>query len=102
MQLNGELTCTETLVIQGTVTGTIAHGNHVVIEQEGHISGSVQSRRLTIEGTVDGNMSAVEGVVVRNTANLHGHVSGARITVDQGTDIGDVVLDGCIGLSAGE
>lgn len=102
VQLHGELTGTEMLVIQGTVTGTIAHGNHVVVEQDGQINGSVQSRRLTIEGTVDGNVSAIERVVVRNTANLHGHITGARITVDHGTDIGDVVLDGRIGLSAGE
>src|SRR5207302_10515343 len=83
--INGEVTGSEPLYIDGRVEGSInLAGNRVTIGRNGVVSANVVAREIVIIGKVRGNLSASDRVDIRNEGSLTGDVVAQRISIEDG------------------
>jgi cytoskeletal protein CcmA (bactofilin family) len=85
IDLTGELTGAEDLLVEGRVQGKIRlPQNSVTVGAKGRISADVQARVVEIEGEVDGHVTAEEIVLLRKSARVKGDLSAPRVVIEDG------------------
>ena len=85
IQIKGELTGSEDLIIDGKVDGKIELNNHhLTIGPEGRIVADIRAKRITIRGKVRGNVTAKEIVEIREGGTLRGDIVTPRIAFQEG------------------
>ena len=83
--VKGEITGSESLLVEGRVEGTInLPGNRVTIGRNGQVSANITAREIIVQGKVAGNVSASDRLDVRSEGSLTGDVVAARISVEDG------------------
>jgi len=84
LQVNGEISGAEDLLIDGDVQGSIALREQVLtIGPSGHVRASINAGQVIVHGTVNGNISA-KRVELKSSANVTGDVSTERIIMEDG------------------
>ena len=73
-----------TLIIDGTVAGTIQSKGKVIIGGSGHIEGEIQCKNAVIEGKFNGTLVVTELLQVKETAVVEGDVNTAKLLVHTG------------------
>jgi cytoskeletal protein CcmA (bactofilin family) len=81
----GEVTGTESLVIDGKVEGSInLPGSLVSVGPNGKVAANISARDVVVMGKVRGNIAATDRVEVRVEGSLTGDVTTARISIEDG------------------
>lgn len=84
--INGELSGSEDLTIEGRVDGKIELRNHVLtIGSNGRITAQVAAKAIVVLGHVKGNLSATEKVDIRETGSVEGDIVAPRVAIADGS-----------------
>lgn len=97
IEIRGEVTGDEDLVIQGHVDGSIELEEHAVtVGPDGEVKASILGRVITVEGRVEGDLSAGEQIILRSSARVEGDIEAPRVMLEDGArfrgsvEMGDV------------
>ncbi|HTM26443.1 MAG TPA: polymer-forming cytoskeletal protein [Vicinamibacterales bacterium] len=83
--VEGKITSTQDLRIDGAVQGTIEVGRHgLVIGASAAIRANLSARSILISGAVTGNVAATERIDLQPTASVEGDVSAPRVAMADG------------------
>jgi cytoskeletal protein CcmA (bactofilin family) len=83
--IQGEVTGSEPLYIEGRVEGMISlPGSRVTVGQSGIVSANINAGEIIILGKVRGNVTASDRVDIRSDASLTGDVVAARVSIEDG------------------
>ena len=92
IQIKGDLTGNEDLVIEGQVEGRVdLPNNQLTVGSEGKVKADLTAKAVIVIGHVTGNISATERVEVQATGIVDGDVRAPRLIVQEGA-----VLNGAI------
>ena len=81
--VEGKISRKGTLVIKGTVTGTLV-GDTVVIAEEGALIAQTKVSSITIGGRFEGDITASNELILLSTGNCSGTVACKDLTVESG------------------
>jgi cytoskeletal protein CcmA (bactofilin family) len=80
--INGELSSSEDLFIDGQIEGTISLPGHTLtIGPQATISAAIVAKELIIEGSVTGNVTANERFEIRSGGRMHGDLLSPKIVM---------------------
>ncbi|MGH9347577.1 MAG: bactofilin family protein [Vicinamibacterales bacterium] len=83
--VQGELSCTESLRVDGHVRGHIVlRDAELTIGQGARVDGDVRALRVLILGTVNGNVTAAERIELGVSANVMGGLTANRVVIADG------------------
>lgn len=82
--IDGEVTGTEPLVVQGVLKGKVTLEATIHVEAGGQVEAEVKGRDIVIAGTVSGQVAATERVEVKQGGRMLGNVKAPRILIADG------------------
>jgi cytoskeletal protein CcmA (bactofilin family) len=86
VQINGELTGQEDLIIDGKIDGKIMLKDHqLTIGPNGHINAEVHAKAVQINGEVTGNITADDKVEISPSGSVHGDICAPRVALADGS-----------------
>jgi cytoskeletal protein CcmA (bactofilin family) len=86
VQINGELTGQEDLIIDGKIDGKIMLKDHqLTIGPNGHINAEVHAKSVQINGEVTGNITADDKVEITPSGSVHGDICAPRVALADGS-----------------
>jgi cytoskeletal protein CcmA (bactofilin family) len=96
INIKGELSGNEDLVIQGNVEGTITlKQNNLTIGLDGKVNANIEAHIITVEGTLKGDILGEDKVIIKKTGNVHGNISAPRVSLEDGAKFkGSMDMDG--------
>ena len=81
----GELSADEEILIEGTVTGTIAHhSKNVIVGKQGRVTALVHAHSVTIHGHVEGDIHGDALVVLTDGCEVNGNIFCPSIVMEEG------------------
>ena len=84
--INGELSGSEDLTIEGRVDGKIELRDHVLtIGSNGRITAQVTAKSIIVLGHVTGNLVASEKVDLRESGSVEGDIVAPRVAIADGS-----------------
>jgi len=84
--INGELSGSENLTIEGRVDGRIELRDHVLtIGGNGRITAQVAAKAIIVLGQVTGNLTATEKVDIRESGSVEGDIVAPRVAIADGS-----------------
>jgi cytoskeletal protein CcmA (bactofilin family) len=84
--INGELSGSEDLTIEGQVDGKIELRNHVLtVGANGRITAQVAAKAIIVMGHVTGNLIATEKVDIRENGSVEGDIVAPRVAIADGS-----------------
>lgn len=93
--IDGNITSSEDLIIEGKVSGTITATEHeVTVGQAGQLKANISAKIVRIEGKVEGDISGGEKVIISKTGNVLGNIDAPRVTLEDGAKFkGSIAMD---------
>ena len=83
--VEGRITSSQDLRIDGRVEGTIEVGDHLLIVGKGAaVKANLVARSILISGTVVGNVTATERLDLQATGSVEGDISSPRLVMVDG------------------
>ena len=82
--IDGEITGSEPVLVEGTVKGRIATEAAITVAQGGVVEADVQTPQVTISGQVTGNIVASERVEITTEGKMLGDIKSPRILIADG------------------
>src|ERR1700733_9508484 len=83
--VEGELSGSEDLYVDGQVEGSIAlKGNSLTVGPNGQVKDSVDAKGVVVQGKLDGNIQASDRLDLRKSAIVTGDISAQRISIEEG------------------
>ncbi len=82
--VEGRLSGSGEIVVNGMVKGTIDGGGGVAIAEQGRIEATIHGRTVAIAGTVVGDITADERIELETTARVEGNITAPRILIRDG------------------
>ena len=90
-EIHGQLIATQSLRIDGSVTGDIRvaqTGNcSLAIGLTGVVQGDIHAQRLIVGGRIIGNVFVTETVELHDSADIHGDITYGQISIEPGAKI---------------
>src|SRR2546426_11028898 len=84
--INGELSGSEDLTIEGQVEGKIELRDHVLtVGSNGHLKAQVTAKSIVVFGHVTGNLTATERVDIRENGSVEGDIVAPRVAIADGS-----------------
>jgi cytoskeletal protein CcmA (bactofilin family) len=84
VQVRGELTGNEDLLVEGVVEGTIAlHESRVTVGANARVQANVAARDVVVVGTLVGDIRAAGRVELRAGCNMTGDIHAGRLSVEE-------------------
>jgi len=84
--INGELSGSEDLTIEGRVEGKIELRDHVLtVGSNGKIKAQISAKAIVVLGHVTGNLSATEKVDIKETGSVDGDIVAPRVAIADGS-----------------
>lgn len=87
IQLSGEITACDKLVVEGHVEVTLPGARILEISPSGYFKGLAEVDEADISGRFEGDLIARERLVVRAGGRIHGTVRYGRIVIESGGEI---------------
>jgi cytoskeletal protein CcmA (bactofilin family) len=85
LQIKGEVICSESLYVEGTVEGAIClPDRRVTVGRGAQVSANITAGEVVVLGKVRGNIYASDRVDIRSEGSLTGDVTAQRITIGDG------------------
>ncbi len=82
--IDGEITGSEALIIQGTVKGRIALKESLYVDGSGVVEADIETENVEISGAVTGNITASERVELKSDGRMVGDIRSPRILIADG------------------
>jgi cytoskeletal protein CcmA (bactofilin family) len=82
--IDGDVTGTESLLVQGVVRGRVAVKDAVTVAQGGRLEADVESHTVEVAGIIEGNVTATDKVEIKSGGRLCGDVKAPRILIADG------------------
>jgi cytoskeletal protein CcmA (bactofilin family) len=83
--IEGRITSTQDIRIDGQVKGTVEVGEHEVVLGEGSgVKADLNARSVTVGGTIEGNVTATDRIQIQSTGVLLGDVVTSRLIIEDG------------------
>src|SRR4051794_14050816 len=83
--VEGRITSSQDLRIDGRVDGTIEVGDHVLmIGARAAVKADLVAKSILISGTVIGNVTATDGLDLEATGSIEGDISSPRLVMVEG------------------
>jgi cytoskeletal protein CcmA (bactofilin family) len=102
VQINGELTGQEDLIIDGKIDGKIVLKDHqLTIGANGHINAEVHAKAVQINGQVSGNIIADDKVEITPSGSVIGDITAPRVALADGSSFKGSIDMGRKGQSSG-
>ncbi|MGH7302436.1 MAG: bactofilin family protein [Candidatus Rokuibacteriota bacterium] len=84
--INGELSGSEDLTIEGRVDGKIELRDHVLtVGANGRIKAQVSAKAIVVLGQVTGNLNATERVDIKESGSVEGDIVAPRVAIADGS-----------------
>ena len=84
--INGELSGSEDLTIEGRVEGKIDLKDHVLtVGSNGRIKAQVSAKSIVVFGQVTGNLTASEKVDIKEDGSVEGDIVAPRVAIADGS-----------------
>jgi len=84
--INGELTGSEDLTIEGRVEGKIDLKEHVLtVGMNGRIKAQITAKSIVVFGHVTGNLTATEKVDIKEKGSVEGDIISPRVAIADGS-----------------
>jgi cytoskeletal protein CcmA (bactofilin family) len=84
--INGELSGSEDLTIEGRVDGKIELRDHVLtVGSNGRIKAQVSAKAIVVLGQVTGNLNATEKVDIKESGSVEGDIVSPRVAIADGS-----------------
>jgi len=84
--INGELSGSEDLTVEGQVEGKIELRDHVLtVGSNGRIKAQVSAKAIVVFGQVTGNLSATEKVDIKENGSVDGDIVAPRVAIADGS-----------------
>jgi len=84
--INGELSGSEDLTIEGRVDGKIELRDHVLtVGPNGRIKAQVAAKAVVVLGQVTGNLTATEKVDIKENGSVEGDIVAPRVAIADGS-----------------
>lgn len=95
INIKGELSGGEDLIIQGSVEGTVKLlDNSVSVGEHGQIHADVFARNITVQGELSGDLHGTEKVTVTSTGKVKGNIIAPRVVLEDGASFkGSIDMD---------
>jgi len=84
IEIRGNVTGAEDLVVQGRIEGTISLKNHLTIEPSGIVEADVEVQDLTVQGEMRGDILAAQSVSINANAKVVGNIRAPRVILEDG------------------
>jgi cytoskeletal protein CcmA (bactofilin family) len=85
LQIKGEVICSESLYVEGTVEGAIClPDRRVTVGRGAQVSANITAGEVVVLGKVRGNIYASDRVDLRSEGSVTGDVTAQRITIGDG------------------
>lgn len=98
ISLQGELTGSEDVVVEGKVEGKVSLPNNLLtIGAGGSVRAEVNAKAVVVVGKVSGNVTGTERIEIQASGIVDGDVSAPKLVVAEGA-----VLNGSIAMTAKE
>ena len=98
IQIKGNITGDENLLVEGKVDGKIKLASHEVdIGEGGKVNADITAKVIRIAGEVRGDLKGTEKVVISRSGNVHGNIVAPRMTLEDGA-----IFKGSIDMDPGE
>lgn len=92
--IDGEITGSEDLIIQGTVKGRISLRESLFVEASGKIQADIDTQNVEVSGEVTGNIVASDKVELKSQCRMQGDIKAPRILIADGASFkGNVDMD---------
>ncbi|MBH24750.1 MAG: hypothetical protein CMH57_09925 [Myxococcales bacterium] len=92
--IDGEITGTDPVIVQGTVKGRIALEDNVYIDESGVVEADIQTPSVEISGQFTGDVTASERVELKPEARMSGNIRSPRILIADGANFkGHIDMD---------
>ena len=86
VQIEGELTGQEDLIIDGKIDGKIVlNGHHLTVGPNGRIRADVHAKSVEVNGEVSGNIVADDKVEISPTGSVQGDITAPRVALADGS-----------------
>ena len=84
--INGELSGSEDLTVEGQVDGKIELRDHVLtVGSNGRIKAQVSAKAIVVFGQVTGNLTASEKVDIKKNGSVDGDIVAPRVAIADGS-----------------
>jgi cytoskeletal protein CcmA (bactofilin family) len=84
--INGELSGSEDLTIEGRVEGKIDLKDHVLtVGSNGRIKAQISAKSIVVFGQVNGNLAATEKVDIKENGSVEGDIVSPRVAIADGS-----------------
>ena len=98
IHINGDISGSENLVIEGKVEGKIdLGGNQVHIGESGHVAADILAKNVKVDGTLQGDVEGRERVVISKSGRVRGNITAPRVMLEDGA-----IFKGSIDINPGE
>jgi cytoskeletal protein CcmA (bactofilin family) len=85
ININGDISGNESLVIEGKVEGKIhLPGHQVEVGKAGRVHADVIAKFVRVEGELKGDIDGKEKVVIAQSGNVRGNISAPRVMLEDG------------------
>ena len=85
ININGDISGTEGLVIEGKVEGKInLPGHQVEVGKSGRVSADISAKYVKVEGELKGDIDGREKVVIAKSGNVRGNITAPRVMLEDG------------------
>ena len=83
-QFKGEITGTETVVVEGVVEGTVRISGPLRVAPGGTVKANVSAQSVVIAGELVGDCHATERVEIEAAGRLNGNIRAPRVVIVEG------------------
>jgi len=98
IHVNGDISGSENLVIEGKVEGKInLGGSQVHIGESGKVAADIVAKNVKVDGTLQGDVDGKERVVITKSGRVRGNITAPRVMLEDGA-----VFKGSIDINPGE
>ena len=87
IQLKGEITACDKLVVEGTVEAEINDARVIEVAPTGHFKGDAQVDEADVSGRYEGRLTAKDKLTVRSTGRVSGSIRYGRIVIEAGGQV---------------
>lgn len=85
ISVNGDISGTESLLIEGKVEGKISlPGHQVEVGKAGRVNADIQAKLVKVEGELKGDIEGREKVVIAKSGNVRGNIKAPRVSLEDG------------------
>jgi cytoskeletal protein CcmA (bactofilin family) len=82
--VDGELTGTEDVLVQGNVKGRVTLKEGLVVESSGVVEADVEAASVQVAGQLTGNVAASERIELKSDSKVQGDLRAPRILIADG------------------